>query len=322
MSFLSTPDLIRCFMVCREWNALRREPFLLKLLTSTTSSSVLMLDAPKRRRILAMWLPCEDSYKVVVLGEGGTGRMSFIRRVTGEFDYLDQLPFGLLGLDRFSKTVEIDGKDVVLEFAPPTKKPYKDPSRNPNLRNGDCFLIFYSVTSRQTFEAVPPLVELIRQAQGGGRGKRPPRGEPTRQAGYCDMIRCPPIIIIGNKMDLASSPQQQAQREVSFAEGKRLADSLLVYRWNEDEPRSKKKKHKSEKKGGFVFRKNFFEMSVKNNIAMFHGVDVEHPHTREDVVSVVVEEVVRQIDEWRYRRVLREEKEILALAKNNTCLLM
>ncbi|KAL6064895.1 hypothetical protein QOT17_010618 [Balamuthia mandrillaris] len=50
-------------------------------------------------------------------------------------------------------------------------------------------------------------------------------------------------------------------------------------------------------------------MSVKNNTVMIHGADWKHPHSREDGVSVVTEEMVRQIDEWRYRQVLREEKE-------------
>ncbi|KAL6064894.1 hypothetical protein QOT17_010617 [Balamuthia mandrillaris] len=108
----STPDLLRYLMVCREWNCLRRDPFLLKLFASTTSPSVLMLDAPERR-ILAKWLPCENSYKVVVMGEGGTGRKSFIcRTLYGKFfslgDELDFDHYGYFG----SNTEEVDGKDA------------------------------------------------------------------------------------------------------------------------------------------------------------------------------------------------------------------
>ncbi|KAL6059733.1 RAS1 protein, variant 2 [Balamuthia mandrillaris] len=177
--------------------------------------------------------------------------------------------------------------------------------RDQYAKTGEGFFILYSITSRASFEAIPGYVRSILRAKD------------------CDLSECPPIIILGNKTDMNDA------RQVSMDEGKAMADQLLTYRWRhhprfsspssarakleEEEEREdkknnnkkKKKKRKSKKKRGFVFRHNFFETSVKNDTVTFYGAPdkpVESHHG-----ALIVDELVRQVDEWRLNQVMGKE---------------
>lgn len=68
------------------------------------------------------------------------------------------------------------------------------------IRDGQCFLVVYSITSRYSFEAAQRFYKHIRNVK------------PTSN---------PPVILVGNKFDESST-----SREVSLAEGAALADEL------------------------------------------------------------------------------------------------
>ncbi|KAL6064866.1 Ras subfamily of RAS small GTPases [Balamuthia mandrillaris] len=312
LSFLSTPDLIRCSMVCREWHALSRDPSLSNLFL--TPSAALMVDAPRRRRDRLSTHPTktERPIKVVLLGHRGTGRTSFVQRFFSDAKVEENVTRS--AENSYMKTVEVDGCATTLECAilyedskwPATEGPNttKAPSRLDVIKRYKCqgFLLFYSITSRQSFDAIPSFVATIQEST------------------CCNMSTCPPIILVGNRTD-------EERREVTFAEGKRLADSLLAYKWYkadqaDDAKRRKKKKDKKKEKKekeGFVFRKNFFEISMKDDTVMFYGVD--QPIAGNNG-AVVVDELVRQVDEWRYRMRAMKEKELSYEMQKEKCAAM
>ncbi|KAL6044934.1 Small G-protein Ras2 [Balamuthia mandrillaris] len=301
LSFLPTPDLCRCGMVSRRWHFLAKDPSLWKerpaLPSHVRPSGVAAVEASRSADMAAAGM-----YRLVMLGPGGCGRNSFIvRYVTGTF----VASYDPVIEDSYRKQTQVDETPALLDLLVTAGQEEYSALRDQYAKTGEGFFILYSITSRASFEAIPGYVRSILRAKD------------------CDMSECPPIIILGNKTDMNDA------RQVSMDEGKAMADQLLTYRWRhhprfsrfssaraklEEEEREDKKNNKKKKKRkrkskkereGFVFRHNFFETSVKNDTVTFYGapdkpVDSHHG-------ALIVEELVRQVDEWRLNQVMGKE---------------
>ncbi|XP_062994124.1 GTP-binding protein REM 2 [Elgaria multicarinata webbii] len=134
-------------------------------------------------------------YKIMLLGEGGVGK-STLAAIFG----------GLKGAahheeehteDSYERRFYVDDEEVTLILYDIWDQ--GDPGgwmQESCLQTGDAFLVVFSVTDRRSFTRVPPTLLRLRA------------GSPRMD---------PPIILVGNKSDLARS------REVSREEGRSLA---------------------------------------------------------------------------------------------------
>ncbi|MEM2145257.1 MAG: GTP-binding protein [Candidatus Jordarchaeaceae archaeon] len=135
------------------------------------------------------------SFKTLVVGDGGVGKTSLVRRfATGKFDadYIQTI-----GVNLLSKIIEVNGKRIKLHLW--------DTGGQEKFRNllpryyegGRCGLVVYDVTKPLTLKKCIWWVgEVIK---------------------HCGKI---PLILVGNKTDL--------ERQVSTEEGLSIANSLGV----------------------------------------------------------------------------------------------
>lgn len=117
-------------------------------------------------------------YKVVVLGSGGVGKSALsVKFVTGTF------------VEKYDPTIEdFYRKEIEVEQFASMRDLY--------IKNGQGFVVVFSITSLQTFQDIRTMKEQITRVKG------------TLQV---------PLLLVGNKCDLAS------QREVPIADGMMLA---------------------------------------------------------------------------------------------------
>ncbi|ESO06541.1 hypothetical protein HELRODRAFT_154062 [Helobdella robusta] len=136
-------------------------------------------------------------YKVVVLGSGGVGKSALtVKFVSGKFveKYDPTIE------DFYRKEIEVDGAPSVLEILDTAGTEQFASMRDLYIKNGQGFVVVYSITSLQTFQDIKTMREQILRVKGR------------------DKV---PILLVGNKCDL--SPQ----REVQSMEG-----SALAQLWN------------------------------------------------------------------------------------------
>ena len=137
-------------------------------------------------------------YKVVVLGSGGVGKSALtVQFVSGTF----MEKYDPTIEDFYRKEIEVDGAPCVLEILDTAGTEQFASMRDLYIKNGQGFVVVYSLTNHQTFQDVKTMKEQI-----------------IRVKGCNDKV---PILLVGNKLDLAH------QREVSTVEGMSLAQS-----WN------------------------------------------------------------------------------------------
>lgn len=132
-------------------------------------------------------------YKVVVLGSGGVGKSALtVQFVSGTFieKYDPTIE------DFYRKEIEVDGSPQVLEILDTAGTEQFASMRDLYIKNGQGFIIVYSVTSHQTFQDIKNMKEQIIRVKGTDRV---------------------PILLVGNKVDL------EHLREVSTLEGMALA---------------------------------------------------------------------------------------------------
>lgn len=132
-------------------------------------------------------------YKVVVLGSGGVGKSALtVKFVSGKFVE----KYDPTVEDFYRKEIEVDAAPSVLEILDTAGTEQFASMRDLYVKNGQGFLIVYSIASLQSFHDIRIMKEHIM------RVKR------------TDQV---PVVLVGNKSDL------DRQREVSFAEGQALA---------------------------------------------------------------------------------------------------
>lgn len=133
-------------------------------------------------------------YKVVVLGSGGVGKSCLtVQFVTGQFveKYDPTIE------DFYRKEIEVDNNPSILEILDTAGTEQFASMRDLYIKNGQGFLLVYSIINRQTFADLKPMRAQILRVKGSENV---------------------PIILVGNKCDIFD------EREVSAHEGKELAE--------------------------------------------------------------------------------------------------
>ncbi|SAM09851.1 hypothetical protein [Absidia glauca] len=127
-------------------------------------------------------------YKLVVLGDGGVGKTALtIQLCLNHF------------VDSYRKQVVIDDQPCVLEVLDTAGQEEYTALRDQWIRDGEGFLLVYSISSRSTFERVERFRDQIFRVKD---------------------VETVPIILVGNKCDKIT------EREVSREEGFQMARHL------------------------------------------------------------------------------------------------
>ncbi|KAL8598905.1 Ras-related protein Rap-2c [Nucella lapillus] len=132
-------------------------------------------------------------YKVVVLGSGGVGKSALtVKFVSGTF----MEKYDPTIEDFYRKEIEVDSAPSVLEILDTAGTEQFASMRDLYIKNGQGFVIVFSITTLQTFQDIKTMREQIQRVKGQDRI---------------------PLILVGNKADL------EPQREVPLTEGAALA---------------------------------------------------------------------------------------------------
>ncbi|XP_060576222.1 ras-related protein Rap-1 isoform X1 [Ruditapes philippinarum] len=138
-------------------------------------------------------------YKLVVLGSGGVGKSALtVQFVQGIFveKYDPTIE------DSYRKQVEVDGQQCMLEILDTAGTEQFTAMRDLYMKNGQGFLLVYSITAQSTFNDLQDLREQILRVKD------------------TDEV---PMILVGNKCDL------EDERVVGKDQGQGLA-----HQWNSD----------------------------------------------------------------------------------------
>lgn len=136
-------------------------------------------------------------HKIVVLGGGGVGKSALtIRLVQGSFleEYDPTIE------DSYRKEVEVDAKKCTVDILDTAGQEEFSSLQEHWMRNGDAFIIVYSIVARDSFDQTQTLRDKILRAKD------------------CEDTQAPPIVLAGNKCDLADD------RVVGETEGLELAE--------------------------------------------------------------------------------------------------
>lgn len=138
-------------------------------------------------------------FKVVVLGPGGVGKSALtVQFISGKFvERYDPTVE-----DFYRKEIEVDGDPAILEILDTAGTEQFASMRDLYIKNGQGFVIVYSLTSRQSFQDIKLIREQILRVKGTDRV---------------------PIVLAANKSDIA-----ETSREVSTDEGCNLANEWMI----------------------------------------------------------------------------------------------
>jgi Ras-related protein Rap-1A/Ras-related protein Rap-1B len=132
-------------------------------------------------------------YKIVVLGSGGVGKSALtVQFVQGIFveKYDPTIE------DSYRKPVEVDNQQYMLEILDTAGTEQFTAMRDLYMKNGQGFVLVYSIIAQSTFNDLPDLKEQILRVKD------------------CDTV---PMVLVGNKCDLSD------QRVITQEQGEALA---------------------------------------------------------------------------------------------------
>ncbi|CAG9529970.1 MRAS2 family protein [Wuchereria bancrofti] len=133
-------------------------------------------------------------FKVVVLGSGGVGKSALtVQFVSNTFieKYDPTIE------DFYRKEIEVDGQPCVLEILDTAGTEQFASMRDLYIKNGQGFVVVYSITSQQTFHDIKTMREQIVRVKG------------------TDQV---PILLVGNKCDLIHQRQVRTEDGLGLAE--------------------------------------------------------------------------------------------------------
>jgi len=135
------------------------------------------------------------TYHFVVMGSGGVGKSAItIRFVNRQFE----AKYDPTIEDRYQKVIEYQGIPCVLEILDTAGQETFSAMRELYMKNGEGFVLVYSITSQRSLEDLDPIRQgIIRHKNSSSV----------------------PMVLVGNKCDL------EKKREVETKDGKELAKS-------------------------------------------------------------------------------------------------
>jgi len=122
--------------------------------------------------------PVLPEYKIVVLGEGGVGKSSLTVRLCSD-NFIDE--YDPTVEDCYRKKATIDGEEVLLEITDTAGQEEFQAMRDEWIRDGDGYLLVFSINQPNSFEELEVIRERILQTNDSETA---------------------PIVIAGNKCDL------------------------------------------------------------------------------------------------------------------------
>jgi GTPase KRas len=123
--------------------------------------------------------------------------------------------------DSYQKQVQIDGQSCKLEVLDTAGQDDKTVLREKCIRDGEGFVLVYSISSRQSFACIECFYREIQQAKESSEsGSSSNPGTPSASPLRSDSRGLVPVMLVGNKCDAV------AAREVSTQEGRALATKL------------------------------------------------------------------------------------------------
>lgn len=132
-------------------------------------------------------------YKAVMLGSGGVGKSALtVKFVTGQFAER----YDPTVEDFYRKEIEVEGSPATLEILDTAGTEQFASMRDLYIRNGQGFILVFSISSKQTFADIKTMRQQICRVKA------------TEKV---------PIILVGNKSDL------EHERQVSTGEAQNLA---------------------------------------------------------------------------------------------------
>ncbi|KAK6903584.1 hypothetical protein I203_107089 [Kwoniella mangroviensis CBS 8507] len=172
-------------------------------------------------------------FKITVLGDGGVGKTALTVQFTMS-SFVETYDPTIE--DCYRKQWVVDDQPCLLEVLDTAGQEEYTALRDQWIRDGEGFLIVYSITSRATFERIERIVERVLRVKDENHispyshhyPQSHPYGSHAGQGGQYQYSQSGggggskriPIVIVGNKKD------QYHSREVSTDEGSNLARSL------------------------------------------------------------------------------------------------
>ena len=176
-------------------------------------------------------------YKLVVLGDGGVGKTALTIQVRGrlgscsflvEPSLIVRVPQLCLNHfvetydptieDSYRKQVQIDHQSCMLEVLDTAGQEEYTALRDQWIRDGEGFVLVYSISSRQSFARIQKFHSQIQRVKESVSGSPTYPGSPLANSSSSGLPA--PVMLVGNKCDRVT------EREVSTQEGLALAKTL------------------------------------------------------------------------------------------------
>ncbi|KAJ5084257.1 Small GTPase superfamily Rho type [Penicillium alfredii] len=157
-------------------------------------------------------------YKLVVLGDGGVGKTALtiqlcLNHFVETYDPTIE--------DSYRKQVVIDQQSCMLEVLDTAGQEEYTALRDQWIRDGEGFVLVYSITSRASFSRITKFynqIKMVKESASSGSPSGPSYlGSPIHASGPALPV---PVMLVGNKSDKA------VERAVSAQEGQALAKEL------------------------------------------------------------------------------------------------
>lgn len=156
-------------------------------------------------------------YKLVVLGDGGVGKTALtiqlcLQHFVETYDPTIE--------DSYRKQVVIDGQSCMLEVLDTAGQEEYTALRDQWIRDGEGFVLVYSITSRSSFSRIQRFHHQIQRVKEASANSPSYPGSPLAATAGAAPNGNVPIMLVGNKSDRVT------EREVSTQEGHALAREL------------------------------------------------------------------------------------------------
>ncbi|KAL1413190.1 RAS2 protein [Vanrija albida] len=159
-------------------------------------------------------------FKITVLGDGGVGKTALTVQFTMS-SFVETYDPTIE--DCYRKQWVVDEQPCLLEVLDTAGQEEYTALRDQWIRDGEGFLVVYSVTTKSTWSRVEKIVDrvmLVKNENSHAAADSPGYSPGQRRATSAAQRMKTPIVIVGNKRDMTNN------REVTPEEGRALAQSL------------------------------------------------------------------------------------------------